>query len=255
MAIGDVNKDGVADIAVASGPTVKILNGKSGGTLATYTPFPSAKKSVSVALGDVNGDGRSDLLAAAGGRVDVYDGKTHALLVTLTPFGASYHGALSGRGGRREPRREGRRDRRHRPRLDAAQVVVLEPRDRRGGPLETIAPFSPGFHGGVSVAAGDVNGDGKADVIVATGPGTPGVIRVFSGATKTRLASFGPYPSFTGGVTVSAADVNGDHRAEIVAAPGVGGGSQVKIFTGTIGALLSSFLGATGSGAVTVAAG
>ncbi len=253
LAIGDVNKDGVADIAVASGPTVKILNGKSGGTLATYTPFPSAK-SVSVALGDVNGDGRSDLLAAAGGRVDVYDGKTHALLVTLTPFGASYHGALSVAAG----------DVNHDGKADViagtgpgstAQVVVLSLATGAAAPLETIAPFSPGFHGGVSVAAGDVDGDGKADVIVATGPGTPGVIRVFSGATKTRLSSFSPYPSFTGGVTVSAADVNGDHRTEIVAAPGVGGGSQVKIFTGTTGALLSSFLGATGSGAVTVAAG
>ncbi len=74
-------------------------------------------------------------------------------------------------------------------------------------------------------------------------------IRVFSGATKARLLSFGPFaPSFTGGVSVSAA------KGVIVAGTGAGGNAQVRAFDGKTGALGSSFLGATGSSAVTVAA-
>ena len=94
-----------------------------------------------------------------------------------------------------------------------AQVVVLN--GASGATLETLAPFSPGFQGGVSVAAADVNGDHRPDVVVATGAGTASVVRVFSGATKSRLLSFGPYaPSFTGGVAVAA------YGADVVDRPG-----------------------------------
>ena len=124
-----------------------------------------------------------------------------------------------------------------------------------GVPLETLSPFSASFTGGVSVAAGDVNGSGSDDVIAATGSGTNSVIRVFAGATRTRLASFSPYSAFTGGVSISAADLAGaGGPAELVTGPGPGGGSQVKVFAGT-GALVASFLGATGSQAITVGAG
>jgi glutamine cyclotransferase len=64
-----------------------------------------------------------------------------------------------------------------------------------------------------------------------------------------RLLSFGPFaPSFTGGVSISAV------KGQIVAATGQGGSSQVRVFDGKTAALTSSFLGATGSGALTVAA-
>src|SRR5947207_1785121 len=51
-----------------------------------------------------------------------------------------------------------------------------------GALVQDYFAYDPGFLGGIFVAAGDVNGDGKADVI--TGPGLGGLsfIRVFSGA-------------------------------------------------------------------------
>jgi hypothetical protein len=239
LAMGDVNHDGVADFA-ASGPSVVVLNGKSGARLASYPGAATA-----VALGDVNGDGRADLLTAVGGQVKVYDGKTHRLLETLTPFGSSAKSVtvaaadLDGDGKADVIAGTG-------PGVKA-QVVVLS--GATGAPIETLSPFSPGFQGGVSVAAADVNGDRKPDVIVATGSGTASVVRVFSGVTKTRLLSFGPYAaSFTGGVDVAA------FGGDIVTAPGDGGGAQVKVFDGK-GALVSTFLGAAGPGAVTVGAG
>ena len=48
--------------------------------------------------------------------------------------------------------------------------------------LASFLAFDPGFTGGVHVAAGDINGDGRADLIVGAGAGAAPHVRVFSGA-------------------------------------------------------------------------
>jgi uncharacterized repeat protein (TIGR01451 family) len=102
--------------------------------------------------------------------------------------------------------------------------------------------YDPLFHGGVFVAAGDVNGDGVADIVTGAGPGGAPHVKVFSGATGTQLASFFAYaPAFTGGVFVAAGDVNGDGRADVITGAGAGGGPQVHVFDGGTLGLLASF--------------
>jgi hypothetical protein len=56
--------------------------------------------------------------------------------------------------------------------------------------------------GGVRVGAGDVNGDGLADIITGTGAGG-GHVKVFNGQTLAELGSFFPYGTFTDGVFVA----------------------------------------------------
>lgn len=123
-------------------------------------------------------------------------------------------------------------------------------------------PYSPSFSGGVRVAAGDVNGDGTADVIAGTGPasgagGGPHV-KVFDGRTGIELRSFFAYGvAESDGVFVGAGDINGDSIFDIVAGTDVGTAAHVKVFDGQTGLETRSFnpYGASFTGGVRVATG
>ena len=116
-----------------------------------------------------------------------------------------------------------------------------------GAGRASLFAFAEAFRGGVSVAAGDINGDGVRDMVVGAGSGGSSHVKVFDGvtlstATPRILFSFFAYdPALTGGVRVASADINGDGLADIITGPGQGSGSQVKIFSGVNGALLASF--------------
>ena len=93
-----------------------------------------------------------------------------------------------------------------------------------------FAPF-PGFAGAVRAVAADVNGDGVADYVLATGPGGGSRVRVIDGRTFTDLVTeyWAFEPAFNGGVFVAAADFDADGRAEVVITPDQGGGPRVKV--------------------------
>ena len=83
----------------------------------------------------------------------------------------------------------------------------------------------------VYVSAGDVTGDSVKEIIVNFGNGTSPEIRVYT-LTGIRLNAFLAFgKKFQGGTHVAVADVNGDGIADIVAAPGKGGGSYVVTFS------------------------
>jgi hypothetical protein len=106
-----------------------------------------------------------------------------------------------------------------------------------------VVPFA-GFAGEVRVAAGDVNGDGVADLITGTGPGVPTKVRVYDGISQTLLVSLDPFePSFTGGVFVSAGDLTGDGKADLAITPDRGGGPRVRVLTGDGFTQIADFFG------------
>jgi hypothetical protein len=103
-----------------------------------------------------------------------------------------------------------------------------------GYPVEIASFFAydQAFGGGVRVAAADVDGDGRAEIITGAGPWGGPHVRAFRlvGRTPVEIASFYAYdPAFTGGVFVAAGDVTGDGRAAIVTGTYQFGG-QVRVF-------------------------
>ena len=99
-----------------------------------------------------------------------------------------------------------------------------------------------------AVLPGDVNGDGFADLIVGADAGGGPRVTVFSGKDDSLLDNFFAYdPGFRGGVRVAAGDVSGNGFADILTAPGPGGGAR---FCFTLPAATDGAGGAGGAGGV-----
>jgi hypothetical protein len=112
-----------------------------------------------------------------------------------------------------------------------------------GGVLAaSFMAYDPAFTAGVYVAAGDVDGDGLADIVTGAGAGGGPHVRVYSGADLHELRGFFAYaPFFTGGVRVAVGDLDLDGYAEIITAPGAGGGPHVRVWDGATGVEATGF--------------
>jgi hypothetical protein len=67
-------------------------------------------------------------------------------------------------------------------------VKVFRGADR--SELASFFVFETGFTGGVRVGAGDVNGDGVAELMVGPGPGALSTVRVLNATNQQELAGF-----------------------------------------------------------------
>jgi hypothetical protein len=243
VVIADLNGDGAPDLAVAttsvaadgSSPnpgfaSVFLQNTSNRGTFQSGKHYATGNNPASIAVGDLSGTGTSDLVVA-----NFVAGSVSVLLQT-SPGSGQYQTATDvSTGGNpndvvvADVNGDGKQDIVVADNASTGRVVVLlqDP----ASPAHFLAPVALATTIGASgVTVGDINGDGKADIVAAVSDtnGNNGAIVVFYQDPATA-GSFLPAQSFAGGAqpaSVRIADLNGDGLADLAVAnigPGTDG--------------------------------
>jgi hypothetical protein len=201
VAVGDLNNDGIDDIATIPGNggavRVRVFSGRDGGTLEDFFAFdPAFRGGGYVAIGDFNGDGLNDIIVGAG------------------------------QGGG--------------PRVQVFARDPLD-QNLNGQTLETLADFfafDANDRFGVRVAAGDLEDLDRDFIVTAPGSGGGPLVRVFDGQqVVTGIVAFpvreffATDPSNRDGVWIATGNLRGDGQFDIVTGNGAGNGI-VRVFDG-----------------------
>jgi fibronectin-binding autotransporter adhesin len=107
------------------------------------------------------------------------------------------------------------------------------------GQLGDFRPFGAGYTGQVFVAAGDLNGDHRAEIVVGQGLDHQARVRVFNGLGGGLLSNYLAFePGFTGGARVAVGDVDGNGQGDVIVGAGRGRTAEVRVFRGLSPVLL-----------------
>ena len=99
----------------------------------------------------------------------------------------------------------------------AGQEPMIKIFNLKGVLKKNWLAYDKNFKGGVSVAIGDVNGDGQNEIISAPGLGGGPQIRIFNYQGEALKSFFTYDQSYHGGIRVSVSDINNDGQLEILA--------------------------------------
>ncbi|MDB5310122.1 MAG: Flagellar hook-length control protein FliK [Gemmataceae bacterium] len=258
----DVNGDGIPDTVLVTGPgvplRVAVVSGKDNATLLVqpFDPFGGNFTGGGfVAAGDFERTGRAEFVVTpdqgGGPRVSIFALGADGKVTTRANFFGIDDPKF--RGGARAAVGDVNGD--GTPDLVVAagfgggpRVAIFDGKTLFGGtPTRLVNDFFafPGadattLRNGVFVAAGDVNGDGKADLIFGGGPGGAPRVFILSGAQvaagDTAAAEASPLANFfygdpttRGGVRV-AAKPTGTGKADVVVGSGEGLPSKVRVY-------------------------
>ena len=212
----DLDGNGLRDVFIASKGKIEAWRDDGQLLLRAFPYGLQYHGDIRVALGDLSGDGKTEVAVAPApgksGSVKLYQYDNIELKETVLPFKNTYKGGMSVAIG----------DDKNAPRLVVGSGQGKEPRvfvyDNKFKKVASWNAFSSKFLGGVSVAAGNVDGIPGDEIIVGAGKGAGPLIRVFNFQGKLLYPEFKAYQTFAKtGIEVLAVDVNFDGKDEIIA--------------------------------------
>ncbi len=237
VTVADVNGDGNADILVAGVTAVTLMLGDGAGGFGAPGSYEMGFGIEGLATADVNGDGRLDLIAAFGGDSSNGDFNNGGVSVRLGnggtgfgPFVSHFESAVGYAAGQvpnavisADVNRDGRAD------IIVANYLGHDVSVLLGNGLGGFNPANnyAANLAALAMAAADLDGDGKLDLAVSNVWGEIDVLRGDGAGgfgAPTRVATGSETRSITGSVAsdanlvaLSAVDVNGDARPDLVA--------------------------------------
>ncbi len=190
------------------------------------------KGGASVTSGDVNGDGQAEIIVGAGPgggpHLKIFNSNGE-LLKQFFALAENYRAGINIAAG--DINQDGKDEIIVGTGFGALPEVRMF--DYQGKLIGTFLAYDKNSKSGVNVAVGDIDGDGKNEIITGAGQGGGPQVRIFKPSGLVVGQFFAYDTRFRGGVRVTIADINGgarNHKDEIITAPGKGGGPQVKIF-------------------------
>ena len=213
VAVGDLNGDGKLDLATVNGNAVSVLLNSGGGSFLAKRDYQAAS-AYSVAIGDLNGDGKPDLVTANG---------TNTVSVLLNVGDGSFQAKLDYPSGS-FTRSVAVGDLNEDGKLDLATANYGGGTSHRGsvsvlintgdGTFQAGRDFATG-DGPDSVAIGDLNQDGKLDLVTANDGDSVSVLLSSGDGSFQDKRDYrtGPAPD-----SLATGDLNGDGKLDLVTA-------------------------------------
>ncbi len=223
VATGDFNRDGHADLAVATGNnTVSVLLGAGDGTFPTHVEYPVPGHPSSVLVADFNGDGKLDIAT-----IDPYQSEISILLGNGDGTFQGHQEYLTGT----HPVAFATADLNGDGKLD---IVVADYNDEKvavllgngDGTFKAHVDYATG-NGPSGVAIGDFNRDGKLDLAVVDNTDT--TVAILLGNGDGTFQGPVPFPVATGANSVVTGDFNADGKLDLAVGTS---NSQVSILLG-----------------------